>query len=109
MYLIIGIVIIGLISVFGFVLFIIKRSLNSKGVYQLYWTTKKGTVSFKYFQGQFRIKANDLELAKQIGIKKLQEKYQDKSWFNDIKFTIRGGGEKSVLSQEKWISLVDVI
>ncbi|EGO7986489.1 hypothetical protein FEW53_002633 [Enterococcus faecalis] len=108
-FLIIGSTVIGGISVFIIVFFIIKHNLNTRGVYQLYWTTQTNLFSIKVFKGQFRIKANNLNSAEQIGVKKLQEKYQDKDWFKDIKFTVRVGGEKSVFKREDWILLRDIL
>ncbi|EGO6739765.1 hypothetical protein P0E55_03880 [Enterococcus faecalis] len=103
-FLIIGSTVIGGISVF-----IIKHNLNTRGVYQLYWTTQTNLFSIKVFKGQFRIKANNLNSAEQIGVKKLQEKYQDKEWFKDVKFTVRVGGEKSVFEREDWILLRNIL
>lgn len=108
-FLILGLVIFGLISISIMVFTIIKHSLNTKGVYQVYWTTQKSLFSIKVFKGQFRIKANNLATARQLSAKRLQEKYQSKEWFPDIKFTVRGGGEKSVLEQEEWLLLENVL
>lgn len=88
---------------------IIKHNLNTKGKYQLYWTTQKNLLSIKVNKGQFFVKAKNLEIAKKVGAKELQKKYQNKEWLEDIRFTIRGGGEKSILSQESWERLVDLL
>ncbi|MBK0084426.1 hypothetical protein IAE51_11030 [Lactococcus sp. S64] len=96
-------------SIVTAVIFIIKHKLNTKGKYQLYWTTQKNLFSIKVNKGQFFVKADNLELAKKVGAKALQEKYKNKEWFGDIRFTVRGGGEKSLLSQENWEILVDLL
>jgi hypothetical protein len=106
------ILVITLISIFSIitlVFWIIKRNLNSSERYQLYWTTQKNLFSIYFFKGQFTIKSENLELAKKIGMKMLQEKYQRKAWFNDIKFTVRGGGKQNLSSPVKWEMLRDVL
>ena len=67
--------------------------------------TQTNLFSIKVFKEQFRIKENNLNSAEQIGVKKLQ----DKEWFKDIKFTVRGGGEKSVFEREDWILLRNIL
>lgn len=96
-------------SIVTIVIFIIKHNLNTKGKYQLYWTTQKNLFSIKVNKGQFFVKADNLELAKKAGVKALQDKYQNKEWFEDISFTVRGGGEKSLLAQEGWEILADLL
>ena len=65
-------------SIVTAVIFIIKHNRNTKGKYQLYWTTQKNLFSIKVNKGQFLVKADNLELAKKVGVKALQEKYKNK-------------------------------
>lgn len=96
-------------SIVVLVFFMIKHNLNTKGKYQLYWTTQKNLFSIKVNKGQFFVRADNLELAKKVGAKALQNKYQNKEWFEDIRFTVRGGGEKSMLSQGNWEILINIL
>ena len=96
-------------SIVTAVIFILKHNRTTKGKYQLYWTTQKNLFSIKVNKGQFLVKADNLELAKKVGVKALQEKYKNKEWLGDIRVTVRGGGEKSQLSQENWEILVDLL
>ncbi|WP_235586468.1 hypothetical protein [Lactococcus lactis] len=62
-------------SIVVLVFSIIKHNLNTKGKYQLYWTTQKNLLSIKVNKGQFFVKAKNLEIAKKVGAKELQKKY----------------------------------
>mgnify|MGYP002149721728 CR=1 FL=1 len=55
-------------SIVTAVIFIIKHNRNTKGKYQLYWTTQKNLFSIKVNKGQFLVKADNLELAKKVGV-----------------------------------------
>lgn len=96
-------------SIVTAVIFIIKHNLNTKGKYRLYWTTQKNLFSLKVNKGQFFVKADNLELAKKAGAKALQNKYQNKEWFEDIRFTVRGVSANKLLSHESWEILVGLL
>lgn len=108
-FLILGITFGGMICIVGLVFLIIRYNLNTRGRYQLYWTTQKGQLTLKVYKGQFIVKADSIQQAQKVGASKLQEKYQNKKWFTDIRFTVRGGGEKSVFLQEDWDLVEDVL
>lgn len=101
-----GIVLLMVIGITGLVAVILKKNLKTAGVYQLYWTTKAGPVSFTTHEGQFMIKAENLQQARKLGAAKLKEKYQEKSWFSDIRFTVRCG-ETDLFDQEDWFFLAE--
>ena len=53
-------------SIVTAVIFIIKHNRNTKGKYQLYWTTQKNLFSIKVNKGQFLVKADNLDLSKKF-------------------------------------------